>query len=372
MNKEINNRINVTNNLRINYLRDIVNISVGGDVPKDNYSKNRNEKYQIPIYSNGIREMALYGWTDQIKINEPCITISARGTIGYCTYRNEPFYPIVRLICITKKDKKIDLKFLFYYLDNMNFIHTISGIPQLTIPMINKIKILVPPREEQEKIANILGECDRLIALKKERIEEEKKLKKYLMQKLLNPNSGLRLPGFTTSWKKDLLQNLCSIDTGKKDVKNKQDNGLYPLFIRSENIERINTYSYDGEAILIPGDGKVGDVFHYYIGKFDYHQRVYKLSDFNNCLGKYIYYYLQTHFKKRALALTAKATVDSLRMEMLTKMQILIPSLDEQESIVNILSSQDNKIELLEKELEEWKTKKKSLMQLLLTGIVRV
>ena len=74
-------------------------ISAGGDVPREALSKKITAEYDVPIYSNGIGDNALYGWTDEARIKEPCVTIAARGTIGYTALREEPFVPIIRLIC---------------------------------------------------------------------------------------------------------------------------------------------------------------------------------------------------------------------------------------------------------------------------------
>ena len=87
----------------------------------------------------------------------------------------------------------------------------------------------------------------------------------------------LRFPEFSEEWKEKKIGEVAKINTGKKDTQNKVENGKYPFFVRSQIIEKINSYSYDGEAILTAGDGVgVGKVFHYINGKFDYHQRVYK------------------------------------------------------------------------------------------------
>lgn len=169
-----------------------------------------------------------------------------------------------------------------------------DGLLNLTGKDFYSCFLPVPPIEEQEKIAEILTACDKVIELKEKLIEEKKKQKKYLMKQLLTAKLGLN--SSSKPWKKILLKELAEIDTGNSDTQDKVDNGNYPFFVRSEKIERINRYSYDGEAILIPGDGKIGEIFHYYIGKFDYHQRVYKISNFTNCKGKYIYYYLQQFF----------------------------------------------------------------------------
>lgn len=102
-----------------------------------------------------------------------------------------------------------------------------------------------------------------------------------------------RLKGFEEKWKEFQLGNITEITTGNKDTKDKIENGKYPFFVRSETVEKINSYSFDGEAILIPGDGNIGQIYHYINGKFDFHQRVYKISNFDKgCSGKFVYYYL--------------------------------------------------------------------------------
>lgn len=266
--------------------------------------------------------------------------------------------------------------FLYYLINSDYFCAQVlekctgSNYPAINSEDLASISITYPKKEaEQQKIAEILAGQDRVIALKEKLLAEKQKQKKYLMQQLLTGKK--RLPGFSGEWKKVLLDELVQISTGNKNTQDQIVNGSYPFFIRSDEVCRINSYSFDGEAILIPGEGKIGEIFHYINGKFDYHQRVYKISDFA-CNGKYIFYYLQAFFKKRALSMSAKATVDSLRREMLTGMDINLPSLKEQTAIAEILSTADKEIELLKKDIEQEKLKKKSLMQLLLTGIVRV
>jgi len=231
-------------------------------------------------------------------------------------------------------------------------------------------QLLYPPLPEQKKIAEILSTWDKAIELKEHLIIEKKQQKKWLMQSLLKGEK--RLPGFNNDCREVRLGEITDICTGDKNNQDKVKDGPYPFFVRSDLIERIDSYSYDGEAILIPGDGKIGMIYHYINGKFDYHQRVYKISDFNDCVGKYIYYYLSTFFLKEAMKFTAKATVDSLRMPMLTNMIILLPMINEQIAIAEILSTVDREIVLLEKKLDELKKQKKAMIQLLLTGIVRV
>lgn len=158
---------------------------------------------------------------------------------------------------------------------------------------------------------------------------------------------------------------VCIVKTGSKDTKDKDDDGEYPFFVRSNTVEKINSYSYDGEAILTSGDGVgVGKNFHYINGKFDYHQRVYALKEFDkNYNGQFIYQFFSEKFYKRVLGLSAKNSVDSVRMDFITKMKINFPQLPEQQKIASFLTDVDAKITQL--------TKKKSLLEQYKKGIMQ-
>ena len=143
------------------------------------------------------------------------------------------------------------------------------------------------------------------------------------------------------------------------------EDGQYPFFVRSENIERSNRYIFDGEAILIPGEGRLGDIYHYINGKFDFHQRVYKISGFedSNTDGKYILYYMQKNFKQHAMRFTVKATVDSLRLPMLTDFDVVVPKIEEQRKISNLFANLDSLITLHQRECDLLVKTKKSYLQ---------
>lgn len=129
---------------------EVCDLIAGGDVPKGEFSQVVTEEYRIPIYSNGIGEKALYGFTKSPRITQPCVTISARGTIGYSALHLTPFYPVVRLIAAIPY-KCLDVKYLFYMLQMTTFKIPQTGIPQLTIPMVKTYSIPIPPLETQAK-----------------------------------------------------------------------------------------------------------------------------------------------------------------------------------------------------------------------------
>lgn len=143
------------------------------------------------------------------------------------------------------------------------------------------------------------------------------------------------------------LKHLCSISTGDRDNIHKSNDGEFPFFVRSKNIERINSYSFDGEAVLTAGDGDIGKIFHYVNGKFDFHQRVYKFSDFKNVNGRYFYHYISCHLADEVVKLSAKTTVDSLRLPMLQNFVFCVPPLIEQAKIINFVDHETAKIDTL-------------------------
>ncbi len=175
-------------------------------------------------------------------------------------------------------------------------------------------------------------------------------------------------------WSVDLVDNFATIKTGDKDTQNRVKDGDYPFFVRSHNIERINSYGFDGEAVLTSGDGVgVGKIYHYIRGKFDYHQRVYNIHNFReDVLGKYFYLTFSKHFYRRVMSMSAKNSVDSVRREMISKMPILLPSVKEQKQIVKVLETWDEAIDKLGEVIALKREVKKGLMQKLLTGELRL
>ena len=163
-----------------------------------------------------------------------------------------------------------------------------------------------------------------------------------------------------SKWSMDFAKNLMRIETGSKNTEQKNEYGNYPFFVRSQKTERIDTYSYDCEAVLTAGDGVgTGKVFHYINGKFDAHQRVYVMHDFNAINGKFFYWYFSKNFYDEVTKYTAKSSVDSVRRDMIAEMLIPIPPKSEQETIAQYLFDIDGMIQSLEKLIE----KKKAIYQ---------
>ena len=171
-------------------LGEVCKISAGGDAPKDSMSKQKTEKYSVPIISNGIGENALYGYTDAPKFEEPAVTVAARGTIGYAEYRDYPFYPIIRLLTAIPKDSTVvNPKYLYYCLQGKQYSVPMGGIPQLTAPELKKVEIPIPSLDVQNRIVQVLDNfdaiCTDLFSGLPAEIEARQKQYEYYRDKLL-------------------------------------------------------------------------------------------------------------------------------------------------------------------------------------------
>jgi type I restriction enzyme S subunit len=175
-------------------------------------------------------------------------------------------------------------------------------------------------------------------------------------------------------WEVGRIGDHAAIVTGKRNTQDRIEDGQYPFFVRSQTVERIDTYSFDGEAVLTAGDGVgTGKVFHYIRGRFDCHQRVYRISDFSSDLdGLFFYLVFSTRFYDRIMSMTAKSSVDSVRLDMIAGMPIPLPLLPEQRAIAAALSDVDALIGVLDQLLVTKRDLKQAAMQQLLTGRTRL
>ena len=132
----------------------------------------------------------LYGYTNIAKITKPSLTISARGTIGYCEIRKETFYPIVRLLVATPKTKLVMIEFIYHRIQQIEIASTGNSIPQLTIPMLKRISIPIPPVSQQKaivaKLDSLSSKTKQLEANYKSTLQNLEELKKSILQNAFN------------------------------------------------------------------------------------------------------------------------------------------------------------------------------------------
>lgn len=125
-------------------------IKAGGDKPKD-FSEDKTETHTVPVIANGIQNDGIIGYTRVATVDEPCITVSGRGTIGFSCIRTEPFCPIVRLL-VLNISKEVYQEYIQIVLTALLERGVGTSIQQLTVPMLEPKLIPVPPLAEQKRI----------------------------------------------------------------------------------------------------------------------------------------------------------------------------------------------------------------------------
>ncbi len=170
---------------RIADLGDVSEMIAGGDKPI-NYSYQPNEACKIPIYSNGLTNEGLYGYTDRPRIDQESITVSARGTIGFVCLRMQPYFPIVRLISVIPNQDYISSKYLYLLLKNQNIRGTGTTQQQLTVPDFKKTKVIIPKIELVNDFTFIMDSIFNNIRSNKSEVKTLSQTRDTILPKLIS------------------------------------------------------------------------------------------------------------------------------------------------------------------------------------------
>lgn len=255
--------------------------------------------------------------------------------------------------------------------------------------LLGEVNINLPNQKEQEKIAEILQEQDRLIELKEKLTEEKKKQKQYLMEVLLT--GKVRLPGFTDEWVVIPLGQVSDMSSGGTPLTSKQEYfGNDHIWLSIADMSSSGKYIFDSKIKLsnlglnncsarLFKKGTVLFAMYASIGECVIagkecctSQAILGIVPNTEKLNNEFLYYSLIQKKTSIIAMQQASSQPNLNKGLVQSIQIELPPRLEQIAIVNVLSKADDELDLLQKELEEQKRKKQSLMQLLLTGIVRV
>ena len=292
----------------------------------------------------------------------------------------------------------VDIEYFKYLFKTPRYIQSLQSTSNLIrdgqalrFNNFSQVKLVLPPKADQQKIVAFLDtettRIDNLIAKQEKLIglleEQRKSIISHAVTKGLDPNAPMKDSGVEwlgdvpSHWRTSSIKYVCNIDTGNQDTVDALEDGKYPFFVRSKKIEKINEYSFDGEAVLTAGDGAgVGKIYHYINGKFGFHQRVYKMSNFKNILGKFFFFYFSSLFEKVALDGGAKSTVDSLRKAHFDRFIITIPEINEQFRIIEYIEHKTYKIDgLISKQktlIEKLKEYRTSIISHAVTGKIDV
>ena len=168
-------------------LGELFDMKAGGDVDKEHFSYCKSSLYKYKIFSNGLENEGIYGYTDLPKYKGNAITITGRGTVGIAMFREEDFDAVIRLLVLNSKNDNLTNN--SYITEEINscisFPNESTGVPQLTVPQIRDIVIALPSKEEQTAIANVLSSMDKEIETLNTKLEKYRNLKTAMMQQLL-------------------------------------------------------------------------------------------------------------------------------------------------------------------------------------------
>lgn len=209
-----------------------------------------------------------------------------------------------------------------------------SKIYGISSSAFSELKMFIPEKQEQKKIVDLMIKIEERIQTQSKIIDRLYSQIKYIKGQILN---------MTTITETKPLGQLCNISTGKRDANEMKSNGSYKFFTCSKDDYCIDTYSFDGEALIISGNGELG-LIKYYNGKFDAYQRTYVLQNFK-CHPKYLMYVLQNKLPKKIEKEKNVGAMPYIVLKTLTSINIDILNMHDQIKIVNILNKFEEKLE---------------------------
>jgi type I restriction enzyme M protein len=340
----IKKKVKIESKWELKKLGEVCEIFAGGDVPKDRFSKNENQEYNIPIYSNGIEKDGLYGYTDKPRVVEKCITISERGTIGFTKQRLIPFYPIVRLLVLIPNKNLALVKFLELISNEIEFEQYAVGTPQLTVPQVSQYKIPLPPIDIQQKI---VSEIEVLEAQKKKAKEEVEKFK-IEADEIFNKINSSQIVSL-----EDISENLDSLR--KPVTKGYRENGDIPYYGASGIVNYVSDYIIDDYVLLISEDGanlkaRTSPIAFTANGKIWVNNHAHILKFKEKATHKLVEIYINRTDISEYITGQAQP---KLNQQNLNNIKIPLPPLSEQQKIVSEIEKIELKIAILETEIAE-------------------
>lgn len=262
----------------------------------------------------------------------------------------------------------MDQDFLAINLRTKRFVYFIETLirgnaNQVSIALkeLFKYKFLLPTINEQKEITSISEKWEMAIEKTEALINAKERQFGWLKSKLLRT----ALEDHKDNIKS--LPDVCKIRTGKKDVNQGNPDGQYPFFTCAKDHTFSDSYSYDMEAILLAGNGYIGDPI-LYRGKFEAYQRTYILHDFTHVDAEYLNYLLKRNLQKKIAQEKQEGAMSYIKLGTLQSIEIIVPPIEEQKRIAHTLNTAKEEITLLKKLTDQYRRQKRGLMQKLLSG----
>ncbi len=369
-------------NALINYI-DITNVNGDGDILEVQLIKFKD----APSRARRV-----------LKKNDTIISTVRTYLKAITAIREDNFIGSTGFAVLTPDADKLNPDYLYYYVSSKAFVNKVMvnsvgvAYPAITPTTLACLPFILPPIEEQNIIVNILNsestKITRFIQTKQRFIELLKEQRQSIITNAVTKGidedvkmkeTGVDwIPQIPESWKKRRLRFLVKITTGKKNTEDRVDDGEYPFYVRSQTIERINSFSFNGEGILTAGDGVgVGKVFHYVNSKFDFHQRVYLFYDIHEELeGEFLFNYLQANMMSELMRYNSKSTVDSIRLPVIKNFLVVFPEREQQKRILEHIKTETRTLDIAiskaEREIELIKEYREAMIAEAVTGKMKL
>ena len=345
-----------------------VSLNRGFDLPDDKIIEG---KYPV------IASTSIKAYHNQFKVKAPIVVTGRSGSLGKVQYVNEDGWPLNTAL-YAKDFHGNNPKYVYYFLQTMHLeqYNAGAGVPTLNQNHLHSLKILIHEVPTQQKIATILSTYDNLIQNYKKQIEALQTAASELYKEWF---VRFRFPGYQTAkfengipkgWKIEKLGTLANISTGKCNREDAEEDGIYPLFDRSQEIKKSNEWIKDCEAIIVPGEG-TSFIPRYYKGKFNLHQRCYCVEPKYPDFGKFLFYVLMLN-RKYFLSVATGATVPSLRYNNFASMKFVLPEMFLCNNFNKIADDIFAKIDNLNKQITNLTQQRDLLLPRLMSGKLEV
>lgn len=315
-----------SNCFRDTTLGDVLTLQRGFDLPKKHRSLGR-----FPV----VGSTTVQDNHSEYKVEPPGVVIGRSGSLGSVQFIDRPFWPLNTTLWVCDFGAN-DPRFVYYFLQTLGLeaFDSGTGVPTLNRNHLDGLRVSIPSRPIQEKIAAILSAYDDLIENSLRRIGILEEMARNLYHEWFvrfrfpgHENAGFvdsSLGRIPSGWRIEKLGYVATIQTGRSNRQDAVSNGEFAFFDRSPETKRSHRFLLDGEAVIVPGEGREFRPRYWSKGRFDLHQRVYALTDFRGVDGIFVYFTLLDRMAYFSQVATG-ATVKSLRKGMFEHFAIAIP-----------------------------------------------
>lgn len=372
---------------------DLFNVSAGGDVKKRWFSRYRTQSHPYEIFSNGIENRGLYGYTSTAIYAANAVTVTARGTIGQAFYRENDFDAIIRLLVLSPKNDNTKPKFYEYFINSqVVFEKENTGVPQLTAPKIKEKTVPILSGEEQKAIIATLSTFDTYINDLAELIEKKRGIREGALEDLIVGRT--RIAGYCGERKECTISDITrTVITGGTPSTARQEyyGGNIPWLssteIHQKRIKKPTTYITDlglqnssakiaperSVLIALAGQGKTRGTAAYLTRPMALNQSLAALVTNEKCNPEFLYYLIESMYLSLRELSSGDGGRGGLNKKLIKGVTVTIPvDVTEQEAIADTLTAMDEEIESLEIERDKMIQIREGAMNDLLTGHVRL